>query len=133
MLKNSICNRCYENVEYKNVLLKNKEYVCFICKDNIFYNTILNIQHNTNNIKEIILNKKNNNKDCAFKKCGNRIEEFEKYKIIICCKCVLKYDNLNKNNYSVVKPDIMCMKCNYSLCSEYNFHKRCYNQFNIDQ
>jgi len=139
-MNNLICNRCYDKYLYfKNKITISKKHICFLCDGNIFFYNNLDLKNknknknNNNIVKEIILNKKNNNTDCALKECGDRVELFEKESIVICCKCVLKNDHLNKNNYSVVKPDIMCLMCNYSCCSRYNFHKQCFNKFNLDQ
>lgn len=127
--KPCICNRCYDkDIISKKLLIPSKYYKCFLCKENIFFYSNLYIKNN-NIKKEIILNKKNNNKECCYSICESRIEEFEKTSILICCKCILENDKININNYNVVKPDIMCMMCNYSLCSEYNFHNKCYNDF----
>ena len=132
-MNNLICNRCYDkDIISKKILKKNDIYKCKLCKENIFFNSVFDFVYFEKLIsikKDKIFNKKNNNKDCSYNICEERIENFEKKSILICCKCVLKYDNLNKNNYNVVKPDIMCMMCNYSLCSEYNFHNKCYNDF----
>ena len=125
-MSNILCNRCYEKEINKKLFSSSKEYNCYLCKDNIFYTTKFNIN---NDSKEILFNKKNNNKDCCIKKCLTVIEKFEKTTILICPKCVLQNNKININNYTVVKPDKICLMCNVSLCSSYNFHNNCFNKF----
>lgn len=125
-----ICNKCYnKDIINKKILIPSKEYRCFLCKEYIFFYSNFDFEKLISIKKDKIFNKKNNNKECCYNICESRIEEFEKKSILICCKCILETDKLNRNNYNVVKPDIMCMMCNYSLCSKYNFHNKCYNDF----
>ena len=129
MNNNIICNRCYnKDIISKKLLKENNNYICKLCNKNIFFYTIFFIKNN-DIIKELILKIKNNSKECALKECGEKIEDFEKKSILICCKCILEKDTLKINNYSVDKPDIMCMMCNYSCCSRYNFHINCSDKF----
>ena len=125
-MSNFICYKCYEDIRYKDLLTKNEEYKCKLCKKNIFFTTKYIIN---NFIKKKILKDYNNNRDCALKECCMGIESFEKTSVLICSKCIFEYKNLNNNNYSVVKPDKMCLLCNYSCCSSYNFHINCFEKF----